>query len=345
MAVSLRVLEELQSISTLINTLLTQALYQVEVNELDAARTTLARADDLLQGTPDGHLRYQRTMAAAHLAYAERREAEACELLGQAVRLGNFRYLGLLPAAVARLCAVALERDIEADAARTLIRKLQLPPPDSGATEWLWPVKIHSLGRFTVQRDDAPLPGPGKLGRKPLELLKAVIALGGRGISRQQLTDALWPDAEGDSQVTAFETALSRLRKLIGKDAVILNDGLVTLDARTVWVDSWAFDRLLVKLNSAVAEPCEAAEIERLTKRLFALYQGPFLAREPEQSWMLTPSARAAAAVSCAAWSSLDSIGKRRGNGARPSTVICADWKWSPWPNSFTVTPCAVTVN
>lgn len=291
-AVSLQVLEELQSISTLINTLLTQALYQVEVNELDVARVTLARADDLLQGTPDGHMRYMRTMAGAHLACAEHREAEACELLGQAVRIGNFRHLGLLPASVARLCALALERDIEADAARTLIRRLGLAPPDSGVAEWLYTVKIHTLGRFTVRRDNAPLPSLAKVGHKPLELLKAIIALGGRGVSQQRLAEALWPDVEGDSQMIAFETALSRLRKLIGKDSIVLKGGLLSLNEHKVWVDCWAFERLLAKLEESLAGSSDAAAVERWTKRLFALYQGPFLGGETERSWMLARRTR-----------------------------------------------------
>ena len=287
LAICLPIQEELHAIPTRTNVLLTQGFYQVELGELDAVRSTLVRADDLLRGTPNGHFHHMRAMLAAHLACAGHREAEACELLGQAVQIGCFRYPGLLPASVARLCALALERDIEADAARTLIRRLQLAPPDSGCLEWPLPVKVHTLGKFNVQRDGAPLGNLTKVGRKPLLLLQAIIALGGRGISQQHLTEALWPDAEGDSQVIAFETALSRLRKLIGKDSIVLKGGSASLNERSVWLDCWALERLLLKLEKALGTNADAAEVERLAKRLFTLYQGPFLGEESEQAWIL----------------------------------------------------------
>ena len=64
--------------------------------------------------------------------------------------------------------------------------------------EWPYPIKIYTLGRFEIIRDDEPLHFSGKEQKKPLELLKALIAFGGRDVPEERLTDALWPDADGD---------------------------------------------------------------------------------------------------------------------------------------------------
>ena len=90
-------------------------------------------------------------------------------------------------------------------------------------------MKIHTLGTFNVLVDDAPLPQQGKAQSRPLSLLKAILAFGADGVSTASLCDALWPDADGDAAQHALESALYRLRKLIGKDTVHVHDGKVSL--------------------------------------------------------------------------------------------------------------------
>ena len=77
-------------------------------------------------------------------------------------------------------------------------------------------------------------------------MLKVLIALGGRDVGVEQITDALWPDSEGDKTRNAFEITLHRLRKLVAADNIVLvKDGRVSLDPRYCWVDVWAFERML----------------------------------------------------------------------------------------------------
>ena len=60
------------------------------------------------------------------------------------------------------------------------------------------------------------------------------------------MTDALWPEAEGDAAHVSFNTTLHRLRKLIENEKTIqLREGRVTLDRKHCWVDVWAFERVL----------------------------------------------------------------------------------------------------
>jgi len=80
--------------------------------------------------------------------------------------------------------------------------------------------RVHVLGRFRLTEGDTPITVPPRL-RKPQELLQALIAFGGTEVSAGVLIDALWPDSEGDAAYHALESALYRLRQLLGaRDAV-----------------------------------------------------------------------------------------------------------------------------
>jgi DNA-binding SARP family transcriptional activator len=136
-------------------------------------------------------------------------------------------------------------------------------------------VRIYTLGRFGVLLDGAPLASTRKAPKKIITLLKALIALGGREVPEQQLADALWPDERGDGARASLATAVHRLRKLLGSaETMQLHEGRLSLDAKRVWVDVWAFERL------SAGEPDS-----RRTARALALHQGCFLASDSEYCW------------------------------------------------------------
>ena len=142
----------------------------------------------------------------------------------------------------------------------------------------LGPVKIHSLGRFEIQREEQPIRSEGKAQHKPLELLKALIALGGDEVPANKLIDILWVEPlEGDEQ-KAFEITVHRLRKLLGNDkAIQVSDRRVTLNPEIVWVDLWALERKLAPLIPAVhATVPDVAELERAAPEILNLYRGHF---------------------------------------------------------------------
>lgn len=184
---------------------------------------------------------------------------------------------------MARLYAKALELGVDTDYVISAIRKRGLAPPDGEPIEhWPWPFRIYTLGGFRVLKDGEVLSFTGKSPRKPLELLKALIAFGGVGVNQSSLIDALWSDLEGDNAQRAFETALYRLRKLLADDgAVVLKSGKLTLDARRVWVDIACMDDLLQDIDIRLADTAsETAVLDGLAARLLSAYRGHFLAEE-----------------------------------------------------------------
>ena len=102
-------------------------------------------------------------------------------------------------------------------------------------------VRVYTLGRFRIEVEGAPLKFGRKAPRKPLDLLKVLIAYGGEQVSADRIADILWPDADGDHGQAAFRQALSRLRKLIGKSAILGEGGSLTLNRQVCWIDALAF--------------------------------------------------------------------------------------------------------
>lgn len=223
----------------------------------------------------------------AYFLLQEGEETEGLLSLHHGLSLGRrYGYVHLefyQPSVMRFLFAKALEEGIEPDYVTGLIRKLEITPPQP-LEEWPCPVKIYTLGRFEILKDDQPLHFSGKEQKKPLELLKALIAFGGRNVPKDRLTDALWPDADGDQAHKSFETTLSRLRRLLGgEDFIKFRARQLTLNPLYCWVDSLALADLFDKIQE-----CPDGHALPLCEKVVALYKGPFLPATAGLSWAVS---------------------------------------------------------
>jgi two-component SAPR family response regulator len=173
------------------------------------------------------------------------------------------------------------------------------PPEKSDLSEsWPWPVRIVTLGRFALQVDGKDIDITGK--RKMLEMLKALVALGGSNVSEELIKDLLWPEAEGDDAHNAFKMNLSRLRRILPDDALRLLDGLISLNRAMVWVDIWAFEQQYIhaaKLWETTHDTVTAgrklvSEAILLTEKALDLYKGHFMINDMAQSWTVSTRER-----------------------------------------------------
>ncbi len=226
----------------------------------------------------------------------EGKETEGLLSLHRGLSLGKkhgYIHLAFYQPAVMRfLYAKALEEKIEPEYVMGLIRKLGLTPPQisvCGASawypeEWPYPIKINTLDKFEILRDNEPLHVSGKEQKKPLELLKALIAFGGRNVPEARLTDALWPDADGDLAHKSFETTLSRLRRLLGGEDVIKHRARqLTIDPLYCRVDSLALECLLERMRDASTD-----HVVSLCEKAIGLYKGPFLPADTGLHWAVS---------------------------------------------------------
>jgi DNA-binding SARP family transcriptional activator len=266
------------------------ALVKRALGKTGEARALLSEARMIENGHQLDRFSFFVTLVESVLLFDDGDARGGAAKLREAMRRG--RELGQLgthfwyPKFQAEFAARALRERIEIPYVREMIRKNRLlpGPGDLDLEEWPWPVRIHTLGRFHLVVDGAPPPSGRKAPQKPLQLLKALIALGGREVPVEQLSEVLWPDADGDLAHESLSSNLKRLRKRLGDErSVLLRDGRISLNNRHCWVDAWAFERILGQAGAARkpgAPVPDGREIARIAEQAIALYRGTFLTGE-----------------------------------------------------------------
>lgn len=241
----------------------------------------------------------------ARIAFDSGDETSGANLLRRAMALGKEHgYVNgyfWVNSTIAKLCVKALEHDIQIDYVQNLIRRRNLTPDahDLHLENWPWPLRIKTLGQFEIIRDSEAVRFTGKVQQKPLLLLKALIAFGGREV-REEQCDALWPDAQGDLAHRSFEITLYRLRRLLGSNkAIHLSESKLSLDTKSCWVDIFALEQILneAEMLWETSDPSQATphlfgdgvtRAIQLTQKAIAIYKGDFLVSEPDQPWLLS---------------------------------------------------------
>lgn len=120
--------------------------------------------------------------------------------------------------------------------------------------------RLRAYGGLTLERDGAPYAGPATQ-RRRLALL-VVLAASDTGVSRDRLTDYLWPDADPARGRHSLDGALSGLRREIGSDALFAGVATLRLNPEVLASD--------LAEEAAALAACDA-------ERAAALYSGPFL--------------------------------------------------------------------
>ena len=163
---------------------------------------------------------------------------------------------------------------------------------ESTGSSIAYPVRIHCLGRFVALLNNEPVRLPRSRQQKPLEMLQALIAFGGRDVHSELICQALWSDADGDDAQNAYDVTLYRLRKLFPiKGLFIQRDQKLTISNEIAWVDVWIFERLInqgEKMLKGSLDPENIHQLMRTGERLCSLYQGAFLERESVNQWSLS---------------------------------------------------------
>jgi LuxR family maltose regulon positive regulatory protein len=256
--------------------------------QAEAARDHLSRPREFAQRFPSPMTEFQADLVEAYSWFSQDEEEKGLAALHRALAVGRrLNAMGIypfwLPQMLTPLCVRALKAGIEVDYVRRLIRKRGLPPESAATENWPWPIRVYTLGRFAAHKDDVPISVSGKTQKKPLQLLKALIALGGRSVAASTLSDALWQvSAEGTAR-HALDMAVSRLRKLLGDDrAILVQEGKLSLNDKLVWVDAWAFQRLAGNFEK---HPGDAGL--NLAQQAVERYTGAFLAGDEEEAWLL----------------------------------------------------------
>lgn len=238
-------------------------------------------------------LRYMAGLVTASIEFDHGNIAQGNKVLAESLKIGKSQQMisfgGWRPNIMAQLCARALQADIETNYVQNLIRRMHLMPMPLplDVDDWPWPIKIYTLGRFEIQINTVPLHFKTKAQRRTLDLLKALIALGGRDVHEQTLADAVWPDSEADTAIQALNTTLHRLRKLVEhNDAFIRSENRLSLNPKICWIDQLAFERMLNQAETM--ETSEQTKAANLIEQALKLYQGKFLQSDSGHLWAVS---------------------------------------------------------
>jgi LuxR family transcriptional regulator, maltose regulon positive regulatory protein len=248
----------------------------VALKERDGSRDLTADARRVLLTEAEERLSLQ---AFREIVNRARRHVES---VGELDALVESQLFHLFPGAMSDLYMQALRAEMGVESVRSLVERYRLPAPATAGDDRAWPFKVYVFGSFQVLKGDAPIRFSRRAQKKTFELLQALIAFGGTEVAASSLIDALWPDSDGDAGYHALESALYRLRLLLGiPSAVTMAGSKLTLDRRYFWVDMWAFEREL----RANAERGADAAVRFAGIR--ELYRGHFLERDSDKPWAL----------------------------------------------------------
>jgi DNA-binding SARP family transcriptional activator len=160
----------------------------------------------------------------------------------------------------------------------------------------IWPVRIQSLGVFSLTLNRKAVSSGSDYERQVLEFLKALIAFGGIEVSPGDLASALWPEADGVVAQRAVDALLRNLCGMLGEECVRVSpDGEISLVPDCCWVDVWEFERMLAMTRRILSRDFtgrDAGCFELLSSRLLDLYQGHFLTGDDTIPWSVSPRER-----------------------------------------------------
>jgi DNA-binding SARP family transcriptional activator len=251
---------------------------QLDAARIDLARPLIATARALIERAPLHRYHWPSVLLLEARCLIEDGDLQAGlqrlrEALTAALEANHRFYLRVCDWSMPGLFVQALKHRIEPQLVVSLIRMFRLRPPSDATDDWPWPVRVLTLGCFSVHVDGQPLEFSRKLPRKTLLLLKAIVAHGGREVSEQVLCDALWADEDGDAARNALSITLLRLRKLLKHpEAVVQQGGRIWLNRQCCWVDAWSF------LAKRLGDPEGASEA-------LSLYRGTFLPGDEPEVW------------------------------------------------------------
>lgn len=195
-------------------------------------------------------------------------------------------FLALLPEVAAQIAAYGLRSHVEVDFLTQVIALRNLPAPRDAPSNWPWPMRIEVLRPFCIFIRGEPLSFSGKVQQKPLELLKYLACTRDLVAESSALAIALWPDAEENAAKKSLEVTVSRLRKVLEDESlVVVKEGKVCLDARRVSSDAREFVEATREAEAVVTRRHDPAKVVEIEDRLLGLFHELPLEHEESSAW------------------------------------------------------------
>ncbi len=140
-------------------------------------------------------------------------------------------------------------------------------------------LEIYALGEGRVVRDGRVVSPSEWQAAMAKELFFYILLYG--PLERDAIGTVFWPDLPAKKVIESFHTTLYRMRRALGADAVVLDEGRYRLGDVDYWFDVEEFESLIERARLLPPGDWQA---EDLWRRAAALYRGDFLP-EVERLW------------------------------------------------------------
>lgn len=231
----------------------------------------------------------QRITALFYLSYLERGEnpQRAKTYLEEALRLSgenNIKsFYNIYPRLASDIYAHALEENIEPEFVKELIKFYDLPPPSDPKLRkhWPWKLRIECFGGFRIRVEGRDISLQDLGGKKPLNLLYALLALGGQSVQEGSFKDMLWESSSTGKFLKNLEFNLRRIRKFfeskgLQETAIFRKSGQMSLNTEIAWCDVMDAYQALEHIKNYALSGDSVRETEAI-KSFVELYRGELL--------------------------------------------------------------------
>lgn len=140
-------------------------------------------------------------------------------------------------------------------------------------------LEVYALGGGQVVHDGHALSSSEWQAAMVKELFFYIVLNGPLG--RDAIGLIFWPDLSAKSVTSNFHNALYRMRRAVGAEAIVVEDGKYRLGNVDYWFDVEEFEALVERARLL---PPSDWQVESLWRRALALYRGDFLP-EVERMW------------------------------------------------------------
>lgn len=142
-------------------------------------------------------------------------------------------------------------------------------------------LEIYAFGEGRVVRDGDAVPSSEWQAAMAKELFFYVLLHG--PLERDAIGAVFWPELPTKKMRNSFHTTLHRIRRAVGADAVVADDGQYRLGDADYWFDIEEFEALVERARLLPPHDWQA---ETLWQRAVTLYRGDFLP-EVERPWCI----------------------------------------------------------
>jgi len=157
-------------------------------------------------------------------------------------------------------------------------------------------LRIHVLGQFSLERKQGQswqtVEDSAWQHQRVRTLLACLLSSPGRRLGREQIMDALWPEADMETASNRLDRGVYSLRQLLEPTLSrpsssqllrIEREGLLLADQTHIWVDADAFENLISQAHATHG----THEAETSLEEAAALYSGDFLPEERLAEWTM----------------------------------------------------------